>query len=78
VSGVERTWSVGQIFFSVHGFRQPSDCDSHRGKGVGTIALLLTLCLVPPAILLLVWRGAPPPTVGELLYVVNGPKDGRS
>ena len=28
---------------------------------IGTAALL-TMCLVPPAIMLLVWRGAPPPT----------------
>jgi len=39
-----------------------------------TTALLLTMCLVPPAILLFVWRGAPPPTVGELLYTVDDQK----
>ena len=45
---------------------------------IGTAALL-TMCLVPPAIMLLVWRGAPPPTVGELLYSVNNKqKEGRS
>jgi hypothetical protein len=42
-----------------------------------TAALLLTMCLVPPAILLAVWRGAPPPTVGELLYAVSETKEGR-
>ena len=46
--------------------------------GASTAALLLTMCLVPPTIMLLVWRGAPPPTVGELLYSVNNQKDGRS
>ena len=46
--------------------------------GASTAALLLTMCLVPPAILLLVWRGAPPLTVGELLYSVNKQKEGRS
>ena len=45
---------------------------------ISTTALLLTMCLVPPAIVLLVWRGAPPPTVGELLYSVNNQKEGRS
>jgi hypothetical protein len=45
---------------------------------VSTTAFLLTLSLVPPAILLLVWRGAPPPTVGEILYAANTPKEGRS
>ena len=43
-----------------------------------TAVLLLTMCLVPPAIMLLVWRGAPPPTVAELLYAVNNRKEGRS
>jgi hypothetical protein len=40
--------------------------------------LLLASCLVPPAILLLVWRGAPPFTVAELLHSVDGAKEGRS
>lgn len=44
---------------------------------VSTAALLLTMCLVPPAILLMLWRGAPPPTVGELLHSVNKEKEGR-
>ena len=46
--------------------------------GVSTAVLLLTMCLVPPAIMLLVWRGAPPPTVGELLYSVHNQMEGRS
>jgi hypothetical protein len=33
--------------------------------------LLLATCLVPPAVLLLVWRGAPPFTVAELLHSVD-------
>ena len=45
---------------------------------ISTAVLLLTMCLVPPAIMLLVWRGAPPPTVGELLYSVNTQKEGRT
>ena len=43
-----------------------------------TAALLLAMCVVPPAIMLLVWRGTPPPTVGELLYSVHNQKEGRS
>ncbi len=35
--------------------------------------LLLVTCLVPPAVMLLVWRGAPPLTVAELLHSVNRP-----
>ena len=34
-------------------------------------ALWLVACFVPPAVMLLVWRGAPPITVAELLYSVN-------
>jgi hypothetical protein len=42
---------------------------------VGALELWLVGCLVPPAVLLLVWRGAPPVTVAELLYAVNRPMD---
>ena len=45
---------------------------------ISTAALLLAMCLVPPAILFVVWRGAPPSTVGELLYAADAAKDGRS
>jgi hypothetical protein len=45
---------------------------------VSTTVLLLTLSLVPPAIIWLVWRGAPPPTAREILYSTNTPKEGRS
>jgi hypothetical protein len=33
----------------------------------GTIALLLALCLVPPVIVLMLWPGVQPPTVGDVL-----------
>ena len=46
--------------------------------GVSTAALLLTLSLVPPGIILALWRGAPPPTVGEILYAANTRTQGRS
>ena len=45
---------------------------------LGYAALLLVVCLVPPAIMLLVWGGTPPQTVAELLYSVDTPaKDVR-
>ena len=34
--------------------------------------LLLTLALGPPAVALLVWRGAPPPTVAEFAVFREG------
>ena len=46
--------------------------------GVSTTALLLTLSLVPPGIILALWRGALRPTVGEILYAANTRKEGRS
>jgi hypothetical protein len=45
---------------------------------IGNGGLLLVTCLIPSAVMLLVWRGAPPLTVAELLYDVNKPsKEGR-
>src|SRR5258705_4513803 len=41
----------------------------------GAAELWLVGCLVPPVVTLLVWRGAPPETVAELLYAVNRPLD---
>jgi hypothetical protein len=46
--------------------------------GVGTTAFLLTLALVPPAIILALWRGVAPQTVGEILYAANNGTEGRS
>jgi hypothetical protein len=42
-------------------------------------ALWLFACLAPPTVMMLVWRGAPPLTVAEVLYQVNNTsKDGRT
>lgn len=38
---------------------------------LGNAEWWVATCLVPPAIMLLVWKGAPPVTVAELLYSVN-------
>jgi hypothetical protein len=47
--------------------------------GVGTIAFLLTLSLVPPGIILALWRGAvAAPTVGDILYAADTRQEGRS
>jgi hypothetical protein len=35
---------------------------------VGTGAMLLALCLVPPAIVLMMWPGAEPQTIAEVLH----------
>jgi hypothetical protein len=45
---------------------------------IGAGELWLVACLMPPAVMLLVWPAAPPVTVAELLYAVNKPlKAGR-
>jgi hypothetical protein len=36
-----------------------------------TGALLLAACVVPPAIMLFMWRGAPPATIAELLHAAD-------
>jgi hypothetical protein len=37
----------------------------------GLSALWLAACVVPPAVILMVWRGAPPPTMAEILHTVE-------
>jgi len=46
--------------------------------GLSTTAYLLTLSLMPPGIVMVLWRRAPPQTVGELLYAVENGTGGRS
>jgi hypothetical protein len=36
-----------------------------------TAAMLLALCLVPPAIVLVMWPGVQPPTAAEVLHDVD-------
>ena len=45
---------------------------------VSTTVLLLAMSMVPPAILLLLWRGAAQPTAREIMYSANTPTEGRS
>jgi hypothetical protein len=35
---------------------------------IGTAAMLLALCLVPPIIALLMWPGVQPPTVSDIVH----------
>jgi hypothetical protein len=44
---------------------------------ISTAALLVALSLVPPAIVMILWRRAPP-TVAEILYAANTRENGRS
>jgi hypothetical protein len=44
---------------------------------LSSATLLVAISLAPPVVLLLVWRGAPPFTVAELLHSVDTSKEGR-
>lgn len=44
------------------------------GIALNFAPLLLTLAFGPLAVMLLVWRGAPPPTVAELLHAARAEK----
>ena len=35
--------------------------------------LWLVACLVPPSVMLVTWRGAPPLTIAQVLYAANRP-----
>jgi hypothetical protein len=35
---------------------------------VGTGAMLLALCLVPPVLVVMLWPGVQPPTIAEVLH----------
>jgi hypothetical protein len=46
---------------------------------IGRLELLLAIGVIPPAVMLLLWRGAPPVTVAEVLHAVNvSSKEGQS
>lgn len=38
---------------------------------ISNLELWLVTCLVPPTVMLIAWRGAPPRTVADVLYAVN-------
>jgi hypothetical protein len=44
---------------------------------LSTSALLLAVCAIPLGVVFVIGLGAPPPTVAEVLYAVDHPKDGR-
>ena len=38
---------------------------------LGNSALWFAVCVVPPVVMLMVWRGAPPPAMQEILYAAD-------
>jgi hypothetical protein len=59
------------VWFAVLAVVAGADAVGGGSITMGTRALLLVACLVPPALMLMVWRDAPPPTVAELLHAVD-------
>jgi hypothetical protein len=52
---------------------------SGAALSISNAELLLIACVVPPSVMLLMWRGAPPRTVAEVLYAADTPaNEGRS
>ena len=62
------------VWFAVVGAIAVASAVLNVAVSAGTVLLLLAACLVPPAIMLLVWRGAPPVTIAELLHDVDAPR----
>jgi hypothetical protein len=44
---------------------------------IGNAELWLIACVVPPAVMLLLWHGKSPVTAAEALYSVTNQKEGR-
>lgn len=65
-SGVIKIWFTAVALVAVAGIAFGATV------GVGTGVILLALCLVPPAIVFLLWPGAKPPTVADVLHGVDG------
>lgn len=42
--------------------------------GPATWFAVFLISLLPPAVSLIVWRGAPPPTIAEVLYAADNEK----
>ena len=74
LKGISRARLIGAWFVAVIVMMA---CSAAGGTAltINIGVLWLAACLVPPAVMLLVWRGAPPITVAELLYSVNRPSE---
>jgi len=57
-----------QVWFAAVALTVVASIEFGARASVGTGTLLLALCLVPPAILLMLWPNAPPPTIAEVLH----------
>lgn len=65
-------WCIGILAAGACGIVSGADVTTSN------VALLLVGGLVPPAVVLFVWNGAPPVTVAEVLHSVDTGKKGRS
>ena len=58
--------AIIRVWFGVLAAVAGAGALSGRSITFGTGALWLFACVAPPAVMLLVWRGAPPPTVAQV------------
>jgi hypothetical protein len=70
-SSVNR-WSVISAWLAVFVAAAGVGALSGMSVTIGAGVLWLLACVMPPAVTLMVWRGAPPPTVAEVLHAVEG------
>jgi hypothetical protein len=70
-SSVNR-WSVISAWLAVFVTAASIGALSGISVTIGAGVLWLLACVMPPAVILMVWRGAPPPTVAEVLHAVEG------
>jgi len=57
-----------QVWFAALGLIVVAGIAVGANVTVGTGAMLLALCLVPPVIVLIVWPGVQPSTIAEVLH----------
>ena len=70
LKNVSRTYAIA-IWFGLLAILAAASVVAGAAATLSTWTLLLLMALAPPTIALIVWRGAPQPTVAELLYAVN-------
>ena len=79
LNNISRTRLAGAWFAAIIVIFACSVVVGGAAMTISAAELWLVACFAPPAVMLLVWRGAPPPMVAELLYAADNPsKEGQA
>jgi hypothetical protein len=57
-----------QVWFAAVALVVAAGIAAGAAMTMGTGAMLAALCLVPPAMILMLWPGVEPPTIAEVLH----------